>query len=253
MSTMPLLRRAAGWISSAAVLGLAAGCGSVPDVKVDAVQLAEDVTQLAVQVWKADRTPSQPLPLFTVPAGSTSYNFGLDVPNNDFAYIISVAEFAPNDAQKPCLRGTGTSVQAPGFPILSTVTVVLPKPPLASKTNCYDVLDVNQTAPLISNAIIVINRQSDMSAPTVVLLVQGWQFLADDKVTITQKQMAFNGTVTNTQHTPTSLSIDSPTQISLSFTKADLVWLESLNSQLEVSVVHSDGKSATATFPSFGQ
>lgn len=252
MSTMPLLRRAAGWLSGAAVLGLAAGCGSVPDMKVEVVLLAEDVTQLAVQVWKADRTPSQPLPLFSVPAGSTAYNFGLDVPSNDAAYIISVAEFAPN-AQKPCLLGTGTSVQAPGFPILSSVTIVMPRPPLASKTNCYDTLDENQTAPLISNATIVINRQSDMSAPTVVLLVQGWQFLADDKVTTTQKQTQFNGTVTNTQHTPTSLSVDSPTQISLTFTKADLVWLESLNSQLEVSVTHSDGKSATATFPSFGQ
>lgn len=240
------------------VVGAAAGCGGIPDVKVEVAQMAPDTTQLAVVVWRAgDKKPAQAIPFFDVPPESakTSFNFGLSIGGHDSAYIINVAEFSPNSQQRPCLRGTGTSAQAAGFPILSSITVLMPKPPLAAGTNCYDVMDDQQAKPLITNAIIVVNRSTDMTEPTVLLLVQGWNFLPSYPVKIQQVRTPLTGLPTTTDRSPptSNISVESPTQIDMKFAKADLLWLEDPQSQLVITITYGSGKTVSSTFPSFSQ
>lgn len=111
-----------------------------------------------------------------------------------------------------------------------------------------------QATPLITNAILVINGPADMSAPKVLLLIQGWNFLPSYQVKLQQVRTEA-GMVTTTDRSPPegSISADSPTQLNLTFAKADLMWLEDPRSQLVITIPYGDGKSVTATFPSFSQ
>jgi hypothetical protein len=239
-----------------------AGCGGIPDVKVDVAQLATETTQLAVAVWRADKTPSKPVSVVKVPAEAdrSAFSFGLAISNHDAGYIISVAQFSPGDAQKPCLRGTGTAFQAAGFPILSTLTVVMPKTPFTLvSSNCYDVLE-GQTAPLITNAVLQADRAADMSDPKILLLIHGWSFQPNSVVKIEQIRNPAIGQPVITDRTPPSgaspprLTIDSPTQLSALFQKSDLLWLADLDpeSQIRITVMNpAENKSTSLTIASF--
>ncbi len=239
-------------------------CSPLPSLKIDVRSLPSGTTTLSAIIWRFDGptmpeklviSDDQPNLTFDLSGSSvTGYSFGLNLPNRDTAYVVSVGAFTTM-SNLYCLRSIALTGEAGGFGILDTLTAEMgPDLRAAGDTDTSTcIADVgNPQTPIIATVTATQTRGDPSSPDVIALSVGGWNFdpqLSQQSVLVGQGPQGSSVDTLPKIALMGNLMVPNATQIIYPFSSSDWTGITQKNAPfVHVKVVnHKNPTDATST------